>query len=327
MTLKIADKWLWDFWFAQDGPDTHIFYLQAPRNLPQEVMRHWHVSIGHAVSGDLVNWEVLPDALQPSSKSENIWDNASTWTGSVFYHSDQWYMFYTGANQQEKGLMQRIGLATSTNLIDWQKHPANPVLVADPQWYEMLDLRMWHDHAWRDPWVFELDGRFHAFITARSNTGHKSARGVIAHAWSADLIQWEVGPPVAAPGEFGHMEVPQLVEINGRFYLIFCVGMGEYAETRRNRPGIELVTGTHYLVGDQPLGPFAFLTDKFLLGDEAGSRYAGKVIRDPNGNWVLMTSHSWTGDSGFIGEIADPLPLQVAADGRLSVALPEGFNA
>ena len=318
MALRIDDKWVWDFWFAQDGPDYHIFYLQAPRNLAEEKLRHWHVSIGHAVSQDLIKWQILPDVLHPS-QNEADWDSASTWTGSVFHHAGTWYLFYTGAKHQEKGLIQRIGAATSTNLIDWQKHPQNPLIVADPQWYEMLEPDKWHDHAWRDPWIFEFNGRFHAFITARSNQGHKSERGVIAHATSDNLIDWEAGPPVAAPREFGHMEVPQLVQMNGRYYLLFCVGHRQYAESRRQRPNIKLVSGTHYMVGEHPLGPFEFLTDDFLLADGVGSRYAGKVIRDPNGNWVLMTSRSWTGDGGFIGEIADPMPLLVAPDGRLYI--------
>ena len=61
--LSIPDKWLWDFWFAQDGPYYHIFYLQAPKSLSDEKLRHWHATIGHAVSEDLRNWEILPDAL------------------------------------------------------------------------------------------------------------------------------------------------------------------------------------------------------------------------------------------------------------------------
>ena len=320
MALRIENKWVWDFWFAQNRQDYHIFYLQASRDLADEKLRHWHVSIGHAVSQDLKNWQILGDVLQPSA-NEFDWDSAATWTGSVIQHDGLWYLFYTGASRQENGLIQRIGLATSTNLMEWQKHSAGPVLAADPQWYEMLEPEMWYDHVWRDPWVFVCNGRFHAFITARSNQGHKSARGVIGHAWSEDLLHWRVGPPVAAPGEFGFMEVPQLVEINGRYYLIFCVGQDVYAETRRQRSGVKLVTGTHYMVSDQPLGPFRFLSDDFLLADEAGSAYAGKLIRDPQGDWVLMTSSAWTCEGGFIGEIADPMRLHIAADGQLHVAV------
>lgn len=327
MPLRIQNKWVWDFWFAQDGADYHIFYLQAPRSLRQEKLRHWHVSIGHAVSQDLRIWQVLPDALKPSPENENVWDNYTIWTGSIIGHRGLWYLFYTGVNRQEKGLVQRIGLATSPDLITWKKHDTNPILEVDPRWYEVLDLDLWHDQAWRDPWVFKLDGRFLAFITARSNSGHHpSGRGVVGHAWSDDLIQWQIGPPVAAPGEFGQLEVPQLVEINGRFYLIFCVGRKEYSQARRIRPDIEQVTGTHYMVADQPLGPYQFLTDKFLLGDASGSRYAGKIIRDPNGHWVLMTSRSWLANGDFAGEIADPLEIEVEQSGLLRVVIPPNFQ-
>ncbi|MBK7896282.1 MAG: family 43 glycosylhydrolase [Candidatus Promineifilaceae bacterium] len=325
--LKLEDKWVWDFWFAQDGPDYHIFYLQSRNDLPKESLRHWHVSIGHAVSRDLVNWEILPDALHPSAQTGDSWDNASTWTGSIIRHNGTWYLFYTGAKTQEKGLVQRIGLATSSDLITWQKHPGNPLIMADPTWYELLDLEMWHDQAWRDPWVFELNGRFHAFITARSNQGHKSERGVIGHATSDDLLQWQVAPPIAAPHQFGHMEVPQLVEINGRFYLLFCVGHGQYADARRNNPLIAPETGTHYLVADQPLGPYTLLTDNFLLGNAHGSHYAGKLIQMPDGQWALMTWLAFTATGDLVGTIADPLPVHVAPDGRLVVTNPPSHDA
>ena len=35
-------------------------------------------------------------------------------------------------------------------------------------------------------------------------------RGVIGHAWSPDLVSWEVRAPLSEPGEFGHLEVPQV---------------------------------------------------------------------------------------------------------------------
>ena len=326
MALHIPDRWVWDFWFAQKGADYHIFYLQAPRSLQEERLRHWHVSIGHAVSQDLINWKILPDALAPSPKNSNAWDNYTTWTGSIIQHDGLWYLFYTGGNRAENGLIQRIGLATSVDLITWTKHADNPVLEADPRWYEQLDQALWHDQAWRDPWVFRHDGRFHVFVTARGRNGEPSARGVIGHATSTDLRHWQCGPPVAHPGEFGHLEVPQLVEISGRWYLFFCVGYEQFAKARRARPNSQDVIGTHYLVGDNPLGPFQMLDDNFLLADTVGSHYAGKVICNPAGDWVLMTSRSWTGDGGFVGEVANPIPLHIASDGRLGVDLPTGFR-
>lgn len=321
MTLKLEDKWVWDFWFAQDGPDYHIFYLQAPRSLVDAELRHWNVSIGHAVSQDLRNWHILEDALRPSERPDD-WDSASTWTGSIVRRAGVWHLLYTGASREENGLIQRVGLATSTDLLHWQKHSPGPVLVADPRWYEMLELDMWYDHVWRDPWVFEANGRFHAFITARSNQGHKSARGVIGHASSEDLIHWQVGPPVAAPAEFSYMEVPQLVEIDGRYYLFFCVSHREFAATRLQRPGTRLVTGTLYLIGEQPLGPFRFAADEFLLADNIGTTYAGKALRAPDGRWVFMTARARAADGRYLGEITDPLPLRVAPDGRLRVEMP-----
>ncbi len=38
-------------------------------------------------------------------------------------------------------------------------------------------------------------------MTARSRTGDPAERGVISHARSADLLGWEVLPPLTAPGQ------------------------------------------------------------------------------------------------------------------------------
>ena len=153
MALRLKEKWLWDFWLVQDGKDYHIFYLQAPRSLGDQNLRHWNVSVGHAISQDLVNWTVLPDALKPSPSP--AWDDYTTWTGSIIQHKNLWYLFYTGSSKADDGLVQRIGLATSSDLIHWEKHPANPLIEADPHWYEQLDLNLWHDPgsaSWL-PWV------------------------------------------------------------------------------------------------------------------------------------------------------------------------------
>jgi beta-fructofuranosidase len=318
MTLRLPKKWVWDFWFAVNESETHVFYLQAPHALKDERLRHWNVSIGHAVSHDLVHWEILQDALAPSTAA-GAWDDYTTWTGSIIQQSGTWYMFYTGTNRAEGGKYQRIGLATSADLINWHKHPDNPLIEPDLQWYETYDPEIWFDQAWRDPWVFEYDGIFHAFITARNKSGSKYGRGVVGHASSTDLLNWRVLPPITEPGEFGHLEVPQLVKIKDLWYLFFSVTHNLYSKTRRSRPGMVFETGTQYMVGNTPFGPFQFRTDRFLIADSIGSFYAGKVIKHPVKNWVFMSTKSRTSAGGFIGEITDPMPLKVAPNGALRV--------
>ena len=325
MTLHLADRWLWDFWIARDGSDYHVFYLQADRALGNPDLRHWHPSIGHAVSQDLTTWEILPDALRPAPESEEAWDNFTTWTGSIIRHDNRWYMFYTGANRSEKGLIQRIELATSEDLINWEKSPDNPLLEADSRWYELLDLNSWHDQAWRDPCVFRdpETGLFHALVTARARTGAADARGVIGHATSSDLYHWEVLPPVTKPGDFGHMEVPQLAYVDGRYYLLFSVPGDSHSRARLDRLASPPPYGTHYLVANHPLGPFRYLTDEFMVGDPAGRYYSGKLIQAPDTSWKYMAFSNRDSSGQFIGDLSVPMPVEIRPDGRLIVQRPE----
>lgn len=322
MALVVPGKWLWDFWLAQDGIDYHIFYLQADRSLGDQMLRHWNVSIGHAVSQDLRNWEILPDALKPGPGPR--WDDKTTWTGSIIQHAGTWYMFYTGSSEADEGLVQRIGMATSPDLLTWTRYGAAPLIEADPQWYELLDRDLWHDQAWRDPFIYhdEESDLFHAFITARANHGPADARGVIGHATSPDLLAWTVQEPVSPVGEFGHLEVPQIVPINGRYYLVFCCPISEYAHARRDRFADDLTTGTFYLTADSLTGPYTFDTEQILFADKTGSLYSGKLVQAPGGEWVFMAFRNLDSSGNFIGDIIDPLPVSIDSNGVLRVGFP-----
>jgi beta-fructofuranosidase len=320
MSLSLSDRWIWDFWLAKDGPDFHIYYLQAPRSVGDPGERHWHATIGHAVSSDLQQWDILPDAIVPSTEDGN-WDDYTTWTGSVIRHAGLWYMFYTGGNRGEKGLIQRVGMAISKNLINWKKYDANPVIISEPSRYEQLDLDLWHDQAWRDPWVFE-DSRgegFYAFITARVNFGPPDGRGVIALAKSSDLLGWEVLDPVTSPGDFGHLEIPQVIQVGGLWYLLFSTSAEVYSKDRIQRSGSTPVTGTHYLVSEDPMGPYRYLTDEFLVGDPTGSRYGGKLVAIAKDQWVLLTMRHFDERGRFIGELDDPVPVGFKSDGIIQL--------
>lgn len=320
MAFDLTDKWVWDFWFAVDGDDYHMFYLQSDRKLHPDD-RHWHVSIGHAISQDLNQWQVLPDAIAPSPMDENTeepGDTKTTWTGSVIKEGDLWYLFYTGGRQSENGLIQRVCLATSHDLITWQKHPANPLIGVDTHWYDSINLDLWHDESWRDPWVFkdEHEHLYHMLITCRVNKGEPAGRGAIGYASSRDLIHWEAGPPIFAPGLFGEMEVPQVALIGGRYYLFCSVSVRYHASADDSNPQ----TGLKYFPGTSPLGPFSVEGSGFLGADTIGSLYAGKVIQGPDKHWYFMAFRNLDSNGNFVSGICSPKRIEQNLDGSLSLA-------
>ena len=178
MALRLTEKWVWDFWLARDGADYHLFYLQAPRSLVEQQLRHLSASIGHAVSKDLENWRVLPDALHPGPRG--AWDEDAVWTRSVVRRGGTWHIFYTGVRTEEGSIVQRVGSPTSTDLTRWRKHQANPLIEADPRHYGQRDEGPFGTgRAWRDPWIFRhpRSGDYHALITARAPEGPFDGRG------------------------------------------------------------------------------------------------------------------------------------------------------
>lgn len=314
MTLRLREKWLWDFWHVWHGDECHLFYLQAPRTLGREELRHHEATIGHAFSRDLRHWTVVTDALHPGAEGD--WDDLATWTGSVVRHDSLWYMLYTGVRRSERGLIQRVGVATSPDLYEWKKDPRNPILQADPRWYEILDLANWYEQAWRDPWLFRDpdDGSFHALVTARVPFGEPDGRGVIGHARSRNLLDWQVLPPITASGGFGHLEVPQLVRFEGRYLLVFSCQRYHIARYRIARLGDPPKTGTFCVAANNALGPFDLSEVSLLVGDTDGSYYSGKLIEDSSGRLQFMAFNLYGSDGAFVGELTDAFPVR--ADGR-----------
>lgn len=318
--LRLADSWIWDFWFADDGRAFHVFFLKARRALGDPELRHMNVAIGHATSQDLVHWteaaEVLAAAASPA------FDDVATWTGSVVRGPDgAWFMFYTGGTRTAEGVKQRIGLATSADLYTWHRHPASPLLESDARWYEQLGPG--RDEGWRDPWVFRDpagDG-WHMLVTARSSDGAPAQRGVVGYARSADLVRWQVQPPLSrADTGFWHLEVQQVEVVAGHPVLIFSCLPDQLSEERQRVSG----PGAIWCVpAESPLGPFDTRRAVPVSGAEL---YSGRLIRDRSGQWVMLAFRN-QGTEGFVGEISDPMPVAWAQDGSgltagLAASLP-----
>lgn len=323
MALLLSDRYIWDFWTIRHGDVYHVFYLQAPRTPHDPELRHASASVGHAVSDDLTHWEVLPDALLPGPAG--AWDDRAIWTGSVVEKAGSYYMFYTSTSRAEQGKVQRIGLATSQDLIHWQRHPANPIIEADPEWYEKSNEQKDSDEAWRDPYVY-YDGAnniYYALICARVNAGHSDGRGAIGLAKSGDLIEWEVMPPLYAGGEFTQMEVPQLIKYSDRYHLLFSTGIHWHSAARRERLGGQggICWGTYALSSDQLLGNYAISSETGLAADQIGTHFAGKIEFNPAGRPVFLATRQLGENSQYLGSLSDPMPVVIDSSGKLAVIM------
>ena len=311
--LRLADHWVWDSWGAHDGVHHHLFFLRASRALHDPDRRHLRASVGHARSTDLRSWELLPDALVAADSP--AWDDQATWTGSVVRAPDgTWRMFYTGVSRAERGLVQRVGVATSDDLITWHRVGDGPLLEADPRWYEKLDLDAWIDEAWRDPYVFaDPDGDgWHMLLTARVPDGDPRGRSVVGHATSPDLERWEVRPPLSTPAGFGQLEVPQAVVVDGQPVLVFSCWPDRMAPDLRER---WTGGGVWVVPGESLTGPWDIAAATTFAHP---SLYAARLVEERPGSWALLGFRD-TEDGTFVGEITDPLPV-VLDGGTLRLA-------
>ena len=320
MVLALKDHFIWDSWYAHDGQKWHGYFLKAPRSIGDPEQRHFNVSYGHATSTDLINWDHLGTCFAPS---EDGWDNFTTWTGSVVKGNDDlWHLYYTGTRKGDVGLPQRLGHATSTDLHNWERVGDGFILDLEgpnAHLYEADFAKgIWHDRAMRDPWVIrdpDGDGWLMYFTARVSGEAEANAGGCIGFATSPDGYAWELQPPVFAGG-YGQLEVPQVFEVNGKWYCLFCTAAPHFSKEQAalTTP----VTGNHYLIGESPRGPWR-IAPGFLDGDLPCRRYAARIVQTDDGLVILGFADQPDGVD-FVGHIMDPDPVEITADGLLYIS-------
>jgi beta-fructofuranosidase len=298
--LVIDTDWVWDSWYVTDNSLHHAFFLRAARSLGEPGLRHHHASIGHATSNDLTAWTVHDDALRASTSPS--WDDQALWTGCVVRGPHEWIMFYTGISRGDRCAVQRIGAALSEDLHTWRRLGDDPLVTADARWYETDPNRTIDGVAWRDPWVFiGDDARWHMLVTASARDADPALGGVVGHAVSDDLRNWEVLPPLTSPGHARCLEVPQIVTLKGRHILVYCA-------PRRDTEGrLEPLGDTWLASATTRLGPYDL--DRAHRPTDSGL-YAGRFVEVEPGRWVMMGFRNES-DDRFTGMIEDPLPMNV----------------
>lgn len=229
----------------------HLFHLTLPN----------HDYIAHAVSRDGIKWERVKNALFIGDPK--AWDDDMLWTMHVTpnpYRPNAWRMFYTGLCMRERGRVQRIGLADSDDLYHWEKNvSANYPLEISGEHYEtgLNEGRLWV--SFRDPFCYHEDGRVYLLATARTNKGPIIRRGCVSLAQETAENEFEFLPPIFSPTLYDELEVPNLVKLNNRYYLIASI-----------REDIKV----HYWWADKLVGPYRNYADNVIMPQ---GNYAARV--------------------------------------------------
>jgi beta-fructofuranosidase len=301
----------------------HLFHLVLPN----------HDFIAHAISRDGLNWQRVENAVfvgHPGS-----WDDHMLWTMHVSPDPGRegcWRMFYTGISRKDGGRIQRVGCATSEDLYHWQKstdryldvsarggehvcgalegaydpHSPFPLEATGPHYEcDFEDGRDWI--SFRDPFYYHANETGRLLVSARVGAGPLIRRGCVAVFCEQGDGGFELQPPLHHPGQYEDIEVPNLFQLQGRYYLV-----GSIREDAKVR----------YWYADDIDGPWANYFDNVLL--PAGN-YAARVSFDETGPlvWNFYTSES---DRMVKNLMPPPKRLGLREDGRLTLRPFEAFD-
>lgn len=220
MILDAGSEGAWDYgsagggWLIRHKGFWHCFYCGFPE-IGYEVGPG---ATGLARGRDIWHLEKVPEApvLRPSPGDE--WDSGGIYKASVYRIGGRFVMFYNAKDRRDPWVEQ-TGLATSTDLINWEKHPANPILRVGPE-------GAWDSRFASDPVLNKIDGVWHLFYYGFD--GRHAADGV-AVSEQGDLTRWrksEFNPILVhgAPGSYDsvHAHKPFVLEHEGVFYHYYC---------------------------------------------------------------------------------------------------------
>ena len=148
--------------------------------------------IGYATSSDGILWNKHLDNPVLDVGANGTWDDYYVHGPTVLFDGTVYQMWYAGYD----GSNYRIGYATSSDGILWNKHPDNPV------WTEFDAIK-------RDNFAPEREPIFHYCIFAHNYSGGTSSglsRGIPASDFIVSLGSWpeQVGTPMQQAGTFMH---------------------------------------------------------------------------------------------------------------------------
>lgn len=259
--------------FVKFGGDYHLFYQYFPYGTEWGPM-HW----GHAKSKDGLTWEHLPVALAP----DQTYDKDGCFSGSALVKDGKLWLMYTGHIVQEDGSIRQVqNMAYSEDGIHFEKLAQNPVLDEKdlPEGISPSDFR--------DPKIFEKDGRYYAVVAAKQI----DETGCIVLVGSDDLVDWQFESIfLSGQPDLGIMwECPDYFNLNGQDCLLMSpmrVPRDGYSHHNLN--------STFLMKGTVDWDKKTFVLETVEELDYGHDFYAPQTLQDEEGKRVMIAwQHTW----------------------------------
>lgn len=173
-------------------------------------------AIGICRSKDFHKWDLKDPVLHASDPDAGEWESGGLYKSCLLEHEGTYYMFYN-AKTKDEPWVEQTGLATSTDLKLWKRHPGNPVLPVGPK--GAID-----DIFCSDPCVVRCGDVWAMFFYTLGSDGR--ARDSVA--FSDDLLTWhksneiliDVGAPGSIDARYAHK--PAVFTLDGNLYHYYC---------------------------------------------------------------------------------------------------------
>lgn len=170
-------------------------------------------SIGLATSKDLKKWNKSKIPILAPSKDG--WDSHFVSHCFVFKDKNRFYMLYDGSSKKEWA--ESIGLATSRDLLNWEKYEKNPIFHASK-------FRWENTHVSRSS-IFKENGFYYIFYSGHDG---KVERIGVAKGQTLLTLNRFLDTPILEVGKKGEwdeyfVDDPRVIKHKGR-YIMFYTG-------------------------------------------------------------------------------------------------------
>jgi sucrose-6-phosphate hydrolase SacC (GH32 family) len=287
-----------EFAFIFDGRLFHLFYMRHDFTAPHDDSTE--VDVGHAVSADLTHWSQRDPVLHV--RPEN-WDNLHVWAPTIVFHDSVYSMYYAGVTNvpYPYRAYQRIGLATSTDLVSWTRYDA-PAYEGNMVPWALADSSRFEGCQFRDPFVMEDPAAPDHWLMYFSATPRDAADQLILGVASSGpgLAPWQDLKPLwntDAAHFLGYVESPCVFPHDGRWYLFFTTNSGHPIRFQHSDSPTADSTGwvgTYRLYDNAPYSDPWFAPEYLKVGEH---EYFAAVNSSNRG--IEIREMVWTGVATF----------------------------